>query len=136
MTNDALRALLREARTVAVVGLSPKPERPSHGVARYLQRAGYRIVPVNPGHDEILGERSYRTLSDAARDHAIDIVDVFRRSEFAGAVVDEAIAIRPKLVWLQLGVVDEAARARAESAGIAIVMDRCLAIDHRQLLGD
>ncbi len=136
MTNDALRALLREARTVAVVGLSPKPERPSHGVARYLQRAGYRIVPVNPGHDEILGERSYRTLADAARDHAIDIVDVFRRSELAGAVVDEAIAIRPKLVWLQLGVVDEAARARAEGAGISIVMDRCLAIDHRQLLGD
>jgi len=136
VTNDALRALLREARTVAVVGLSPKPERPSHGVARYLQRAGYRIVPVNPGHDEILGERSYRTLSDAARDHAIDIVDVFRRSELAGAVVDEAIAIRPKLVWLQLGVVDEAARARAEDAGIPIVMDRCLAIDHRQLLGD
>ena len=136
MTNDALRALLREARTVAVVGLSPKPERPSHGVARYLQRAGYRIVPVNPGHDEILGERSYRTLADAARDHAIDIVDVFRRSEHAGAVVDEAIAIRPKLVWLQLGVVDEAARARAEGAGIPIVMDRCLAIDHRQLLGD
>jgi len=136
VTNDALRALLREARTVAVVGLSPKPERPSHGVARYLQRAGYRIVPVNPGHDEILGERSYRTLADAARDHAIDIVDVFRRSEVAGAVVDQAIAVRPKLVWLQLGVVDEAARARAESAGIAIVMDRCLAIDHRQLLGD
>ena len=118
MTNDALRALLREARTVAVVGLSPKPERPSHGVARYLQRAGYRIVPVNPGHDEILGERSYRTLADAARDHAIDIVDVFRRSEHAGAVVDEA------------------ARARAEGAGISIVMDRCLAIDHRRLLGD
>ena len=136
MTNDALRALLREARTVAVVGLSPKPERPSHGVARYLQRAGYRIVPVNPGHDEILGERSYRTLADAARDHAVDIVDVFRRSELAGAVVDEAIAIRPKLVWLQLGVVDEAARARAEGAGISIVMDRCLAIDHRRLLGD
>jgi len=136
VTNDALRALLREARTVAVVGLSPKPERPSHGVARYLQRAGYRIVPVNPGHDEILGERSYRTLADAARDHAIDIVDVFRRSELAGAVVDEAIAIRPKLVWLQLGVVDEAARARAEGAGISIVMDRCLAIDHRRLLGD
>ena len=131
MTSDALRALLREARTVAVVGLSAKPERPSHGVARYLQRAGYRIVPVNPGHDEILGERSYRTLADAARAHAIDIVDVF-----AGAVVDEAIAIHPKLVWLQLGVVDEAARTRAENAGIPIVMDRCLAIDHHQLLGD
>ena len=136
MTPDVVRDLLRESRTVAVVGCSPKPERPSFGVARYLQRAGYRIVPVNPGHDTILGERSYRTLADAAREHAIDIVDVFRRSEFAGAVVDEAIAIHPKLIWLQLGVTDDAARARAEAAGIPIVMDRCLAIDHRQLLGD
>ena len=136
MTSDVVRDLLRESRTVAVVGCSPKPERPSFGVARYLQRAGYRIVPVNPGHDTILGERSYRTLADAAREQAIDIVDVFRRSEFAGAVVDEAIAIHPKLIWLQLGVTDDAARARAEAAGIPIVMDRCLAIDHRQLVGD
>lgn len=136
MTDDVVRDLLREARTVAVVGCSPKPERPSFGVARYLQRVGYRVVPVNPGHDTILGERSYRTLADAAREHPIDIVDVFRRSEFAGAVVDEAIAIHPKLIWLQLGVTDDAARARAEAAGIPIVMDRCLAIDHRQLLGD
>ena len=131
-----VRDLLRASRTVAVVGCSPKPERPSYGVARYLQRVGYRIVPVNPGHDTILGERSYRTLADAARAQAIDIVDVFRRSEFAGAVVDEAIAIHPKLIWLQLGVSDDAARARAEAAGSPIVMDRCLAIDHRQLLGD
>ena len=136
MTSAVVRDLLRESRTVAVVGCSPKPERPSFGVARYLQRAGYRIVPVNPGHDTILGERSYRTLADAAREHAIDIVDVFRRSEFAGAVVDEAIAIHPKLIWLQLGVTDDAARARAEAAGVPIVMDRCLAVDHRQLLGD
>ena len=136
MTSAVVRDLLRESRTVAVVGCSPKPERPSFGVARYLQRAGYRIVPVNPGHDTILGERSYRTLADAAREHAIDIVDVFRRSEFAGAVVDEAIAIHPKLIWLQLGITDDAARARAEAAGVPIVMDRCLAIDHRQLLGD
>jgi len=136
VTSDVVRDLLRESRTVAVVGCSPKPERPSFGVARYLQRAGYRIVPVNPGHDTILGERSYRTLADAAREQAIDIVDVFRRSEFAGAVVDEAIAIHPKLIWLQLGVTDDAARARAEGAGIPIVMDRCLAIDHRQLVGD
>ena len=131
-----VRDLLRASRTVAVVGCSPKPERPSYGVARYLQRVGYRIVPVNPGHDTILGERSYRTLADAARAQPIDIVDVFRRSEFAGAVVDEAIAIHPKLIWLQLGVSDDAARARAAAAGIPIVMDRCLAIDHRQLLGD
>jgi predicted CoA-binding protein len=130
---DELRALLRGARTIAVVGLSPKPARPSHSVARYLQRAGYRIVPVNPGHPEILGERSYPTLAEAARDHTIDVVDVFRRSENAGAVVDEAIALHPQLIWLQQGVVDDAAQARAAAAGIPFVMDSCLAIEHRHL---
>ncbi len=133
MTRDALRALLRDARTIAVVGLSPKPDRPSHGVARYLQRAGYQIVPVNPGHEEILGARSYPTLAAAARDHAIDVVNVFRRSERAGVVVDEAIALHPRLIWLQQGVVDVAAAARAEAAGIPVVMDSCLAIEHRAL---
>lgn len=135
MTDDALRTLLREVRTIAVVGLSPKTDRPSHGVSRYLQGAGYRIVPINPGHAEILGERSYPTLAAAAREHAIDLVDVFRRSALAGAVVDEAIALRPapRLIWLQLGVVDPAAKTRAEAAGIAFVMDRCLAIEHRAL---
>ncbi len=112
MTPDALRALLREARTVAVVGLSPDPSRPSHSVARYLQGAGYRIVPVNPHHDAIMGARCYPSLAAAARDHTIDVVDVFRRSEFAGAVVDEALALRPRLIWLQQGVVDPAAAAR------------------------
>jgi uncharacterized protein len=133
---DAVRAALREARTVAVVGLSPKPERPSHGVARYLRRAGYHIVPVNPGHAEILGERCYPTLTAAAKDQAIDIVNVFRRSEAAGAVVDEAIAIGSRLIWLQLGVVDQPAAARAAAAGIPCVMDRCLAIDHTHLRED
>lgn len=130
---DELRDVLRRARTIAVVGLSPKAIRPSHSVARYLQQAGYRIVPVNPGHDEILGEKSYPTLRDAARDHTIDVVDVFRRSELAGAVVDEAIPLHPELIWLQQGVVDVAAQARAAAAGIPFVMDRCLAVDHRQL---
>jgi len=133
MTHDALRELLREVRTIAVVGLSPKRDRPSHGVARYLQGAGYHIVPINPGHEEVLGERSYATLAAAARDHAIDVVDVFRRSEVAGAVVDEAIALRPRLIWLQQGVVDTAAAARAEAAGIPIEMDSCLAVQHRLL---
>jgi len=133
MTHDALRELLREVRTIAVVGLSPKRDRPSHGVARYLQGAGYQIVPINPGHDEVLGERSYPTLAAAARDHVIDVVDVFRRSELAGAVVDEAIALRPKLIWLQQGVIDAAAAARAEAAGIPIEMDACLAVQHRIL---
>jgi len=132
---DALRALVLEARTIAVVGLSPRPARPSHGVARYLQAAGYRIIPVNPGHAEILGEKSYPTLAAAARDHAIDVVDVFRRSDYAGAVVDEAIALRPtpRLIWLQEGVVDAAAQARAVAAGIPCEMDRCLAVYHRTL---
>lgn len=132
-TPDELRALLRRARTIAVVGLSPKPERPSHSVARYLQRAGYRIVPVNPGHDALLGERSYPTLGAAAHETAIDVVDVFRRSEHAGAVVDEALALRPLLIWLQQGVVDSAAEARAEARGVPFVMDRCLAVEHRIL---
>ncbi|MFN2572745.1 MAG: CoA-binding protein [Gemmatimonadales bacterium] len=132
-SEDELRALLQQARTIAVVGLSPKPIRPSHSVSRYLQQAGYRVIPVNPGHDEILGERSYPTLTDAAHDHAIDIVDVFRRSEHVGAIVDEAIATRPQLIWLQLGVEDQAAAQRADAAGIPIVMDRCLAIEHRHL---
>ena len=132
---DELRALLRRVRTIAVVGLSPKPIRPSHSVARYLQQAGYRIVPVNPGHGEILGEQSYPTLSAAARAHTIDVVDVFRRSEHAGAVVDEAIALQPppQLIWLQQGVVDAAAQARAAAADIAFVMDHCLAVEHRHL---
>jgi predicted CoA-binding protein len=133
VTPDALRNLLREARTVAVVGLSPRPARASHGVARYLQCAGYRIVPVNPNHPAILGERCYPSLTAAARDHRIDIVDVFRRSEYAGALVDEAISLAPRLIWLQEGVVDEAAAARAAAAGIPCVMNRCLAVDHQLL---
>lgn len=133
MNREELRALLREAKTIAVVGLSPKPYRPSHGVAQYLQAAGYRIIPVNPEATEVLGERSYPTLAAAARDHAIDVVDVFRRSAFAGTVVDEAIALRPRLIWLQEGVVDSAAAERARAAGISFVMDRCLKVDHQLL---
>lgn len=137
MTAEELRDVLEAARTIAVVGLSPSAERPSHGVARYLRDAGFRIVPVNPHHQTILGERSYPTLTAAAVDHAIDVVDVFRRSQFAGAIVDEAIGLKPapRLIWLQMGVVDQAARERAQAAGIPFVMDRCLMVDHRALAG-
>ena len=133
MTSEALRTLLQEAKTIAVVGLSPRPTRPSHSVARYLQRSGYHIVPVNPGHDTILGERSYPTLTAAAADQTIDVVDVFRRSEAVGPVVDEAIRVHPRLIWLQVGVVDENAAGRAATAGIPLVMDRCLMVDHQSL---
>jgi uncharacterized protein len=134
MPSDAdLRALLGDAHTIAVVGLSPNPMRPSNSVARHMQRSGYTIVPVNPGHKEILGEKSYRSLGDAAREHTIDVVDVFRRTEHVGAIVDEAIALHPKLIWLQLGIVDNDAAQRAAAAGIAFVQDHCLAIEHSRL---
>ncbi len=133
ISDDQLRDVLRRARTIAVVGLSPKGERPSNSVARFLQRQGYRIIPVNPGHNKILGEPSFPTLTAAAKDNSIDIVNVFRRSENAGAVVDEAIPLRPLLIWLQQGVVDPAAAARAGAQGIPFVQDRCIAIEHRHL---
>jgi len=131
IAQDELRSLLKRARTIAVVGLSPKPIRPSHSVADYLQRSGYTIVPINPGHDTILGERSYPNLAAAAKDHTIDIVNIFRRSEHAGAVVDEALALRPRpqLIWLQQGVIDAGAEARAAAAGVPFVMDLCLAVE-------
>lgn len=116
--------ILRSAKTIAVVGLSPDPARPSHGVARYLQRAGYRIIPVNPNVDEVLGERAYPTLSRLPG--PVDVVDIFRRSEFVGPIVDEAIAIGAGAVWLQDGVVDEAAAGRARAAGLDVVMDDCM----------
>ncbi len=112
-TADPADKILRLARTIAVVGLSANPGRPSYGVARYLQRAGYRIIPVNPNVSEVLGERAYATLSELPG--PVDVVEVFRRSEFAGAIVDEAIAIGAGAVWLQDGVVDEAAAERARA---------------------
>ena len=133
MTPDALRDLLRDVRTIAVVGCSPRPARPSHEVARYLQHVGYTVVPVNPGHGEILGARCYPTLAAAAQAQPLDVIDVFRRSDRAGAVVDEAIALRPRLIWLQLGVHDDAAAARAAAAGIPCIMNRCLMVDHQRL---
>jgi len=125
---DPADKILRSARTIAVVGLSANPRRPSHGVARYLQRAGYRIIPVNPNVAEVLGERAYATLSELPG--PVDVVEVFRRSEFAGAIVDEAIAIGAGAVWLQDGVVDEAAAERARAAGLDVVMDDCMMRRH------
>jgi uncharacterized protein len=137
VNDDAtIRALLEAPGTWAVVGCSPDPSRDSHGIAALLQRRGKRVVPVNPHCDEVLGERAYPTLAEAA-DAAgpIDVVDVFRRSDQAGAHVDEAIAIGARAVWLQLGVIDEDAARRARDAGLDVVMDRCPAIEWPRLAG-
>jgi predicted CoA-binding protein len=127
---DIADKILASARTIAVVGLSPDTRRPSHGVARYLQRAGYRIIPVNPHIDEVLGERAYASLRQIPE--AVDVVEVFRRSEFVGPIVDDAIAIKASAVWLQDGVVDEDAAARARDSGLDVVMDDCMMRRHAQ----
>jgi predicted CoA-binding protein len=127
---DVADKILESARTIAVVGLSPDPRRPSHGVARYLQRAGYRIIPVNPNTDQVLGERAYPSLRDVS--DPVDVVEVFRRSEFVGPIVDDAIAMRARAVWLQDGVIDEEAAERARAAGLDVVMDDCMMRRHAQ----
>ena len=133
MSDDAIRRILGETRTIAVVGLSSKPDRPSHDVAAYLQRAGYRIIPVNPRETEVLGEPAYATLRDIPADLSIDIVDVFRRAEETPEVARDAVAIGARTLWLQLGIANDEARAIAEDAGLTVIMDRCLKVDHRRL---
>jgi hypothetical protein len=129
-------AILRSARRIAVVGLSPRPERPSHGVASYLQRAGYTIIPVRPTGRAILGEPVQPDLKTAAAAAGpIDIVDIFRRSEFVPALLDDLVAVHPRLVWMQVGIRDDETAERLEAAGIPVVMDRCLAVDHYSLGG-
>jgi predicted CoA-binding protein len=123
--------LLQTARVIAVVGLSSDEMRPSYGVAAYLQRVGYRIIPVNPNETEVLGEQAYARLEDVPE--KIDIVDVFRRSIFVRGVVDSAIRIGAKAVWMQEGVIDEAAAELARAAGLHVVMDRCILKEHRSL---
>ena len=120
---ETIRRILDECRTIAVVGLSSNPLRPSNGVAGYMKRQGYTVIPVNPNETQVLGEESFAKLSDV--EDKIDLVDIFRRSEEAGSVVDEAVEIGAKAVWLQEGVIDEAAANRAEAAGLLVVMDRC-----------
>ncbi len=126
--------LLRSAHTVAVVGVSARPERDSHDVASYLQRHGYRVIPVNPALTELFGELAYPGVAAIPAAIEIDIVDIFRRPEFLPAVVDQAIARRVRAVWMQLGLVDEAAARRARAAGLTAVMDRCIKVEHARLV--
>jgi predicted CoA-binding protein len=128
----AIRDLLRDSKTIAVVGLSGKKFRPSYGVAEYMQKAGYRIIPVNPNEAEVLGEKSYARIEDIP-EH-IDIVDIFRRPEFVGPLVDSAIQVGAKTIWMQEGVVHEDGAHKAREAGLAVVMDRCILKEHMRLL--
>lgn len=129
---DEIRALLRRVGTIAVVGLSPSPVRPSHGVARALQGFGYRIIPVNPTVVEVLGEKACPSLRDLPE--PVDLVDVFRESSHVAGIVDDCIALKLPALWLQDGVIDEAAALRARAAGLTVVMDRCLYRDYIRLM--
>jgi predicted CoA-binding protein len=132
---DAISELLRTVETIAVVGCSPKPHRDSHRVAAYLQHQGFRIVPVNPGHDEILGERCFPDLSAIPADVEVDLVDVFRRPEHVPAIIDAAVTRGVDAVWLQLGVSHPEAEARGRAAGLTVISDRCLKVEHRRRFG-
>jgi predicted CoA-binding protein len=126
---DPIADLLQRAKTIAVVGLSSNPLRPSHGVTAYMQSHGYRIIPVNPRIEESLGEKAYATLSDVPE--KIDIVNIFRRSEFVEVIVDEAIRLKVPAIWMQEDVIHEKAAEKARQAGIFVVMDRCILKEHR-----
>lgn len=133
MLEADISGILAECRTMAVVGLSPKPQRASYDVARYMQANGYRIIPINPkaGVVQILGEKVYASLLEAGQAEKIDLVNCFRNSEDIPPIVDEAIAIGARTIWMQLGVAHAEAAAKAELAGLKVVEDRCLKIDHR-----
>ena len=131
-SSDEIRRLLSAARTIAVVGLSRDPGRDSHRVAAYLQEKGYRVIPVNPTVDEVLGEKAYPDLASVPV--PIDIVDVFRKPEAIPAIVDDAIAAKAKAVWMQLGLAHNAAAEKARAAGLAVVMNKCIMVQHRHLL--
>jgi uncharacterized protein len=126
---DPIQELLKRVKTIAVVGLSDSPMRPSHGVSEYMQVKGYRIIPVNPQISEALGEKAYPSLLDVPE--KIDLVDVFRRSEVVDEIVGQAIQLRVPALWLQEGVINEKAAERARAAGIFVVMDRCILKEHR-----
>lgn len=133
---DLARDLLRSARTIAVVGYSPRPDRPSNSVSAYLRQQGYRIIPINPQLQRAVvdGEQAYDRLADIPDSEHVDLVDVFRRGEHLDGVVDDALAAHLKAIWFQLSLGHEAAAQRAEAAGLRVIWDRCTAIEHRRLL--
>jgi len=130
--NEEIRDLLARARTIAVVGLSPRPERPSHRIAQRLKSWGYRVVPVRPALSEVLGEKAYPRLAEVP--DKIDLVDVFRSAEQVGPIVEQCIALGLPAIWLQQGIVNEPAAERARAAGMVVVMDRCISLEYRRLM--
>jgi predicted CoA-binding protein len=130
-SRETIKQILDECKTIAVVGLSSSSGRPSYGVASYMRRSGYKVIPVNPNETEVFGEKAYPSLADVPQ--KIDLVDVFRRSSEAGTAVDEAIALGVKAVWLQEGVIDKAAAQRAHDAGLLVVIDRCWLKEHARM---
>ena len=124
-----IKEILETYKNIAVVGLSSQTWRPSYSVSRYMQTVGYRIIPVNPNETEVLGEKAYASLDDVPG--PIEIVDIFRRPEFVPEIVEAAIRRKARVIWMQLGVVNEAAAARARAAGLEVVMDRCILVEHR-----
>jgi len=125
---NEIKSILENAKTIAVIGLSDKPYRPSHGVALYLQEQGYKIIPVNPNINQVLGEKAYASLKDISE--PIDVVDIFRKSETVGPIVDEAIDVGAKAVWMQEGVINEEAAQKAREAGLYVVMNKCMMKEH------
>lgn len=134
LLDQAIKDLLASSKIIAVVGLSPKTDRPSNGVANYLKAHGYRVVPVNPLYEEILGEKSYKSLSDIP--DKVDVVDIFMRAENVVPVVEEAIKIKPKAIWLQLGIVNDEAKTLAEKSGIVFVQNLCIKLEHARLISN
>lgn len=130
-TDDDIRRLLADTRTIAVVGLSTNPDKDSHRVASYLKKAGYKIIPVNPGGTEILGERSYRDLLSV--DRPIDLVDVFRPSDEVPAIAEQAMAIGAKVLWMQMGIRNDDAALKARAKGMTVIQDACLKVEHSRL---
>ncbi len=127
---NQITELLRTAKTIAVVGLTSNPMRPSNGVSEYMQSQGYRIIPVNPNEREVLGEKAYATLADIPE--KVDLVNIFRRPEFVADIVQQTIALKVPAIWLQEGVIDERAAQAARDAGLVVVMDRCILKEHRR----
>jgi predicted CoA-binding protein len=127
--DSEITKLLRDAKTIAVIGLSPKEDRPSHYVSVYMKNQGYKIIPVNPGQTELLGEKCYKTLADVPG--PVDIVDIFREPAAVSAIVDEAIQKKAKAVWMQLGIVNNEAAQRAKNAGLTVIMNKCIMVEHR-----